>query len=372
MHIGVPTEIKTAERRVGLTPGSVNELVRRGHQVTVQSGAGQGIGADDATYQAAGAHIAEHAASVFAAADMVVKVKEPQPTETAMLRRDQILFTYLHLAPDPVQADGLIASGAICIAYETVTDDRGRLPLLAPMSAVAGRLATQAAAVSLESPRGGSGVLMGGVPGVPGADVVVIGGGVVGENAAEIAIGMGARVTVLDRNPAVLEHLEQRFGAGITTVYSTTDAIERTVAAADAVIGAVLIPGARAPRLVTEDMVRTMRAGSVLVDVAIDQGGAFETSRPTTHADPTFVVHDVVHYCVANMPGAVPRTSTHALNNATLPHVLAIADHGVDAALRADAHLLRGLNVHRGRITEPHVAAALGHPHVDALSVLDG
>ena len=277
MHIGVPAEIKTAERRVGLTPGSVNELVRRGHQVTVQSGAGHGIGADDATYQAAGAHIAEDAASVFAAADMVVKVKEPQPTETAMLRRDQILFTYLHLAPDPVQADGLIASEAICIAYETVTDDRGRLPLLAPMSAVAGRLATQAAAVSLESPRGGSGVLMGGVPGVPGADVVIIGGGVVGENAAEIAIGMGARVTVLDRNPTVLEHLEQRFGAGITTVYSTTDAIERTVAAADAVIGAVLIPGARAPRLVTEDMVRTMRAGSVLVDVAIDQGGAFET-----------------------------------------------------------------------------------------------
>jgi len=370
MHIGVPTEIKTAERRVGLTPGSVSELTRRGHQVTVQSGAGHGIGADDAAYAAAGADIAGDAAHIFATADMVVKVKEPQPVETAQLRDGQILFTYLHLAPDPVQAEGLLASGATCIAYETVTDARGRLPLLAPMSAVAGRLATQAAAVSLESPHGGSGVLMGGVPGVPGADVVVIGGGVVGENAADIAIGMGARVTVLDRNPAVLDHLEQRFGAGVTTIYSTTDALERTVAAADAVIGAVLVPGARAPKLVTEDMVRSMRAGSVLVDVAIDQGGAFETSRPTTHAEPTYVVHDVVHYCVANMPGAVPRTSTHALNNATLPHVVALADHGAEAALRADPHLLNGLNVHRGSITEPHVADALGYTFVEPLAAL--
>ena len=326
MLVGTPAEIKSDEKRVGLTPASVRELVAHGHQVLVERGAGSGVGASDEDYTGAGADLVEDPAEIFARADVVVKVKEPQAAERTQLREGQVLFTYLHLAPDADQTADLVASGATCIAYETVTDAFGRLPLLAPMSQVAGRMSVQAGAHALESAQGGSGVLLGGVPGVHSGRVVVIGGGVVGENAIEMAVGLGADVTVLDRNLDVLAHLEQRFGAMLETAYSTRTAVEDLVAGADLVIGAVLVKGSRAPKLVTEDMVRTMRPGSVLVDVAIDQGGCFETSRPTTHAEPTFVVHDVVHYCVANMPGAVPRTSTHALNNATLPFVLTIAD----------------------------------------------
>ncbi|MFV2039262.1 MAG: alanine dehydrogenase, partial [Acidimicrobiales bacterium] len=307
MIIGVPTEIKNNECRVGLTPTSTRELVAVGHEVLMQAGAGAGIGASDDKYVAAGATIVPSAADVFHDATMIVKVKEPQAIERAMLRHNHVLFTYLHLAPDPDQANDLISSGAMCIAYETVTDDNGRLPLLAPMSQVAGRMSIQAGAVALEASHGGAGLLLGGVPGVAPAKVVVIGGGVVGQHAIEMAIGMGADVTVLDRNLEVLNELDARFGARITTLYSTADALEASVLAADLVIGAVLVKGARAPRLVTADMVRDMRAGSVLVDVAIDQGGAFETSRPTTHEDPTYIVDEVVHYCVANMPGGVPR-----------------------------------------------------------------
>ena len=369
--VGTPAEIKSAEKRVGLTPASVRELVAHGHHVLIERAAGIGVGASDDHYVAAGAEIVDGPAEIFDRAEMVVKVKEPQAGERRQLREGQVLFTYLHLAPDPDQTTDLMASGATCIAYETVTDASGRLPLLAPMSQVAGRMSVQAGAHALESAQGGAGVLLGGVPGVHSGRVVVIGGGVVGENAIEMAVGLGADVTVLDRDLDVLAHLGQRFGATLETAYSTRTALEDLVTQADLVIGAVLVKGSRAPKLVTEDMVRRMRAGSVLVDVAIDQGGCFETSHPTTHAEPTFLVHDVVHYCVANMPGAVPRTSTHALNNATLPFVLALADLGPAEAMRRDPHLRNGLNVALGRVTEPAVADALGHQHHDAAALLD-
>ncbi len=369
MHVGVPKEIKTLEQRVGLSVGSVQELIAHGHSVMVETNAGAGIGASDIDYETVGASIAATPADVFAACDMIVKVKEPQAVERAMLRPGQLLFTYLHLAPDPDQTNDLLASGATCIAYETVTDDVGGLPLLAPMSKVAGRMSIQAAAHSLEAPQGGAGLLMGGVPGVAPAKVVIIGGGVVGEHATEMAVGLGADVTVLDRNHAVLDHLAARFGPTIKAIYSTTAALEEHVLAADVVVGAVLVKGARAPRLVTADMVKAMHNGSVLVDVAIDQGGAFETSHATTHSDPTYVVDGVVHYCVANMPGAVPRTSTFALNNSTLPFVLALADKGVAQALADDPHLMNGLNVAGGKLTEPSVAEALGLTYHDPSSL---
>ena len=372
MLVGTPSEIKNAERRVGLSPASVRELVAHGHEVVVQAGAGGGIGASEEDYRAAGAELVDSAEEIWSRAELVVKVKEPQPVERAQLRPGQTLFTYLHLAPDPDQARDLVASGATCIAYETVTDPFGRLPLLAPMSQVAGRMSIQAGAHALESAQGGAGVLLGGVPGVHSGEVVVIGGGVVGENAIEMAVGLGASVTVVDRNLDVLAHLGARFGATLETVYSTRTAIEQLVAGADLVIGAVLVKGSRAPKLVTEEMVREMRAGSVLVDVAIDQGGCFETSRPTTHAQPTYVAHDVVHYCVTNMPGAVPRTSTHALNNATLPFVLALADMGPVQAMRDDQHLRNGLNVLAGQVTEAAVADALGYEYHDPADALAG
>ena len=359
MLVGVPKEIKTLEQRVGLSIGSVRELIAHGHSVMVETDAGAGIGATDRHYSAAGASIATTAAEVFAACDMIVKVKEPQAIERAMLRPGQLLFTYLHLAPDPDQTADLLASGATCIAYETVTDSSGALPLLAPMSKVAGRMSIQAAAHSLEAPQGGAGLLMGGVPGVAPAKVVVIGGGVVGGHAVEMAVGLGADVTVLDRNHAVLDHMASRFGPAVKAIYSTRAALEELVLDADVVIGAVLVKGARAPRLVSAAMVAAMHDGAVLVDVAIDQGGAFETSHATTHSDPTYVVDGVVHYCVANMPGAVPRTSTFALNNATLPFVLALADKGAARALADDPHLLNGLNVADGKLTEHAVAEAL-------------
>lgn len=370
MRIGVPREIKCDENRVGLTPSSIREIVTHGHDATVESGAGHGIGADDDDYRAAGAAIASSPEEVFADADLVVKVKEPLASERRLLRPGQGLFTYLHLAPDPEQAKDLLASGAVCIAYETVTDHRGQLPLLAPMSTVAGRMAVQAGAHCLELPSGGGGLLIGGVPGVPPAKVVTIGGGVVGENATEIAVGMGADVTVLDRNQDVLDHLAARFGAAVTTVYSTASALEQLVVDADLVIGAVLVKGARAPKLVTAEMVSAMRAGSVVVDVAIDQGGCIETSHPTTHGDPTFVVDGVVHYAVANMPGAVPRTSTYALNNATLRFVLDLADKGLEQALTDDPHLRNGLNVSQGEITEQAVADSLGLEYVDPMTAI--
>ncbi|NBB82312.1 MAG: alanine dehydrogenase [Alphaproteobacteria bacterium] len=363
MRIGVPREIKTLEFRVGLTPSAVREAVHHGHAVTVETGAGAAIDLTDDAYRAAGATVVDTAAEVFAAADLIVKVKEPQPAEFGLLREGQVLFTYLHLAPDPDQARALADSGCIAIAYETVTDARGGLPLLAPMSEVAGRLAIQAGARCLEKPMGGRGVLLGGVPGVAPGRVVVIGGGVVGGNAARLAIGLGAQATVLDRSLARLAELDTRHGGRLTTLYSTVDAVEAAVLEADLVIGAVLVPGAAAPKLVTREMVAAMRPGSVLVDVAIDQGGCFETSHPTTHAEPTFTVDDVVHYCVANMPGAVARTATFALGNATLPFVLALADRGVRKALYEDPHLRAGLNVHHGRITHRGVADALDLPH---------
>ncbi|MDK9722850.1 MAG: alanine dehydrogenase [Rhodospirillales bacterium] len=369
MKIGVPKEIKTHEYRVGLVPGSVRELTHHGHQLVVQTGAGLGAGHEDGAYLEAGAEILPHAPAVFDAADLIVKVKEPQPSEIPHLRSGQTLFTYLHLAPDPRQADGLLLSGATAIAYETVTDAHGRLPLLAPMSEVAGRMSVQAGAHHLEKEQGGSGILLGGVPGVPPAQVVVLGGGVVGSNAARMAIGLGARVTLLDTNLARLAELEDHFGASLTTVYATLDAIETHVTKADLVIGAVLLPGAAAPRLISRDMLKKMRPGSVLVDVAIDQGGCAETSRPTTHADPTYVAEGVVHYCVANMPGAVARTSAQALNNATLPFVLALAGKGIKQALLDDPHLLAGLNVHQGKITHEAVARALSLSYVPARSL---
>ena len=361
MLIGVPKEIKVREFRVGLTPGSVRELCHHGHQVLVQREAGSAIGLCDEDYERAGARLVDRAEDIFAQADMIVKVKEPQPAECAMLREGQLLFTYLHLAPDPAQAQALLDSGCSAVAYETVTDAQGGLPLLAPMSEVAGRMSIQAGAHCLEMHQGGRGMLLGGVAGVQAADVVIIGGGVVGTNAARMAMGMEARVTVLDRSLRRLNELDMQFGPMLNTIFSTTDAIEKYVLQADLVIGAVLVPGAAAPKLVNRELVRQMRPGSVLVDVAIDQGGCFETSRPTTHAEPTYKVDDVVHYCVANMPGAVARTSTFALNNATLPFALALADKGLARALREDRHLKAGLNVHRGRITCQAVAEALGH-----------
>ncbi len=371
MLIGVPKEIKVQEYRVGLTPVSVRELVAHGHQVLVQTGAGTGIGMDDARYEAAGATIAGSAEEVFQRADMVVKVKEPQPNECKMLREDQVLFTYLHLAPDPQQTALLVESGCIAIAYETVTGPNNTLPLLSPMSEVAGRLSVQAGAMCLEKPHGGAGVLLGGVPGVKSASVLVIGGGVVGTNAIRMAMGMEAHVTVLDRSLDRLKELDFQFGCRLNTIYSTVDAMETYVMDSDLVIGAVLVPGAAAPKLVTRQMIGNMRPGSVLVDVAIDQGGCFETSRPTTHADPTYVVDDVVHYCVANMPGAVPHTSTFALNNATLPFTLALADKGYKQALLDDPHLLEGLNVHRGKITYEAVARDLGYDYLPAIDAID-
>ncbi len=371
MRVGVPKEIKVLENRVGLVPGSVRELVAHGHEVVVEHNAGQGIGMDDDAYRKAGAKVLASAAEVFAAADMIVKVKEPQAVERKMLRRGQVLFTYLHLAPDPEQATDLVASGAVCIAYETVTSSTGGLPLLAPMSEVAGRMAVQAGAYYLEKPHGGLGVLLGGVPGVDPAKVVVLGGGVVGSHACHIALGMGAEVWVLDRSVEVLRALWRQFGRPLNTVFSTHDALENHVTSADLVIGGVLIPGASAPKLVSAALVKRMKPGSVIVDVAIDQGGCFETSHATTHADPVYVVDGVTHYCVANMPGGVPRTSTFALNNATLPFVLALADKGWKEALAGDAHLKNGLNVAFGKVTCQPVAEALGYAFVDPAQVMN-
>ena len=360
MLIGVPSEIKDNEARVGLIPSSVQELVHHGHRVMVQSGAGLGAGFTDEDYRLAGAEIVDGPESIFADAEMVVKVKEPLAQERQRLRPGQILFTYLHLAPDPEQTQDLIASRAVCIAYETVTSPSGALPLLTPMSEVAGRLAPQVGAHALEKAQGGRGILLGGVPGVPAASVVILGGGVSGTHAATIAIGMGAQVTVVDRSPDALKRLSTQFGNAISTVYSTRAAIAELAREADLLIGAVLIPGAAAPKLVSREVVRTMKKGSVLVDIAIDQGGCFETSHATTHSDPTYVVDGVVHYCVANMPGAVARTSTFALNNATLPFVLALADKGWRTALSQDPHLLAGLNVCDGKVTCEPVAEAQG------------
>ncbi|MHA1569704.1 MAG: alanine dehydrogenase [Alphaproteobacteria bacterium] len=370
MLIGVPREVKIHEYRVGLVPASVRELAHHGHTVLVESGAGDGIGSDDASYLAAGAEIAGSAADVFARADMVVKVKEPQDSEIALLREGQVLFTYLHLAADPAQTKGLMDSGAICIAYETVTDGDGGLPLLAPMSEVAGRMAVQVGAHCLEKEQGGAGVLLGGVPGVTAARVVIVGGGVAGTNAARMAMGMEAKVTVIEKSLAKLYDLDLRFGGQLSTMYSTVDAIEAHVSEADLVIGTVLVPGAAAPKLVSRAMVAAMRKGSAIVDVSIDQGGCFETSRPTTHADPTYIEEEVVHYCVTNMPGAVSRTSAHALNNATLPFVLALSNKGHAAALRDDPHFLAGLNVHVGRVTYEAVAHDLGLDYTPAEDAL--
>jgi alanine dehydrogenase len=360
MKIGVPKEIKIHEYRVGLVPAGVRELVDAGHQVLVQSSAGAGIGFDDSHYVSAGAVIAQRAADVFAASDLVVKVKEPQLAECKQLRSGQTLFTYLHLAADPEQAHALLASGATAIAYETVTAPDGSLPLLTPMSEVAGRMSVQVGANSLQKANGGFGVLLGGVPGVAPAKVVVLGGGVSGTHAVEMAVGLRADVTVVDRSVKRLRELSAIFGSQLKTVYSTAHAIEELVRDADLVIGAVLIAGAAAPKLVTRAMVKTMKPGAVLVDIAIDQGGCFETSRPTTHAEPTYVLDGVIHYCVTNMPGAVPRTSTFALTNATLPYVRALADHGWRQAIVNDPGLARGLNVHAGQLTHEAVASALG------------
>lgn len=365
MKIGCPKEIKPQEFRVGLTPNAAREAVVHGHEVLVETSAGAGAGFADADYAAAGASIVETAAEVFAQADMVVKVKEPQVNERAMLREGQVLFTYLHLAPDPEQTRDLLSSGATCIAYETVTDDRGGLPLLAPMSEVAGRLAPQVGAWTLQKANGGRGVLMGGVPGVGPAKVVVIGGGVVGTHAARIAAGMGAEVTVLDRSLPRLRYLDDVFGTQFRTAYASAATTAEMVAAADMVVGAVLIPGAAAPKLVTRAQLSTMKPGAAIVDVAIDQGGCFETSRPTTHQDPIYDVDGIMHYCVANMPGAVARTSTLALGNATMPFMLALADKGWRQACADDPHLLNGLNVHAGKLTYYAVGRALG---IDVLS----
>jgi len=370
MRIGVPQEIKNHEYRVGLTPMSVREFVEHGHDVVVQTAAGERIGMSDQQYIAAGARIVANAQEVFAQADMVIKVKEPQPQECAMLRPHQILYTYLHLAPDPAQTAALVQSGAVCIAYETITGPNGGLPLLAPMSEVAGRMSIQAGAAHLEKSKGGSGILLGGVPGVPAAHVVIIGAGVVGTHALQMAVGMGARVTVLDKNVDRLRQLDLVFGNRIHTRYSNTANLEEAVLDADVVIGGVLVPGAAAPKLITRAMVSRMKKGSVLVDVAIDQGGCFETSHATTHAEPTFLVDGVVHYCVANMPGAVARTSTMALNNATLAHGLALADKGWQTALLQDVHLRQGLNVCKGLVTCAPVAQALGYDFTDPIGLL--
>ncbi|WP_144394796.1 alanine dehydrogenase [Pleionea sediminis] len=365
MLIGVPKEIKNHEYRVGMVPASVRELVAHGHDVIVEHNAGIGIGFTDHDYQAVGATIKDSAEEVYAEAEMIVKVKEPLAEERKHIRDGQILFTYLHLAPDVPQTTDLINSGSICIAYETVTSAAGGLPLLAPMSEVAGRMSIQAGAQCLEKSRMGRGMLLGGVPGVSPAKVTIIGGGVVGSNAAQIAVGMGARVVLLDRNIDVLRRINQQFGHSIETVFSSKDALEQHVLSAELVIGGVLIPGASAPKLVTKDMVHQMKPGAAVVDVAIDQGGCFETSKATTHADPTYIVDDVVHYCVANMPGAVPYTSTFALNNATLPYIIALANKGYKKALAEDQHLLNGLNVYRGKVTHKSVAESQDLEFVD-------
>jgi alanine dehydrogenase len=360
MRIGIPKEVKTHEHRVGLVPGSVRELVHHGQEVVVETGAGDGIAFSDEAYRAAGARVASSADEVFATADMIVKVKEPQAREIALLREGQVLFTYLHLAADKAQTEGLMRSGAVCVAYETVTDARGGLPLLAPMSEVAGRMSIQVGARYLEKEQGGRGVLLGGVPGVPAAKVVILGGGVAGTNAARMAMGVEAWVTVIDKSLPRLYELDLQFGSQLHTLYSMVENVENEVLAADLVIGAVLVPGGAAPKLITRAMVERMRPGSVFVDIAIDQGGCSETSRPTTHADPTYIEGGVVHYCVTNMPGAVPRTSTFALNNATLPFVLSLATKGWRQALADDPHLRAGLNVAHGRLTHEAVGAALG------------
>jgi alanine dehydrogenase len=360
MLIGVPKEIKVHEYRVGMTPSAVREAVERGHKVIVETHAGSGIGATDDDYRRAGAEVVGDAADLFARAEMIVKVKEPQAAERRRLREGQVLFTYLHLAPDPEQAKDLLASGAICIAYETVTSRNGGLPLLAPMSEVAGRLAVQAGARSLEKSAGGMGTLLGGVPGVSPGRVLIVGAGVVGTNAAQMAVGTGAQVVVIDKSIDALRRIDAMFNGRALTLFSNRDNIEREVLRADLVVSGVLIPGAAAPKLITREMLPRMKPGSVIVDVAIDQGGSVATSRPTTHAEPTYVVDGVVHYMVANMPGAVPRTSTYALNNATLPFALALADKGWRAALREDPHLRAGLNVAGGRVTYAEVAKALG------------
>jgi alanine dehydrogenase len=370
MRIGVPKEIKNHEYRVGMTPAAVRELTARGHEVFVETHAGVGIGMDDDAYTRAGAKILPNADEVFATADMIVKVKEPQPVEIKRLRKGQVLFTYLHLAPDPEQTKGLLDSGAICIAYETVTDRFGGLPLLAPMSEVAGRMSIQAGAHSLEKAQGGLGMLLGGVPGVPAAKVVVLGGGVVGTNAARMAMGLEAHVSILDVSLRRLNELDLQFGAMLNTVFSTIDSIEEHVVNADLVIGGVLLPGAAAPKLITKKMVSQMKKGSVIVDVAIDQGGCAETSHATTHADPTYMVDGVVHYAVANMPGGVARTSTFALNNATLPFTRALAELGAEAAMKKDAHLRAGLNVYKGTLTYGAVGEAQNIPFKTAESVL--
>lgn len=370
MRVGVPKEIKNHEYRVGLTPSSVRELRSHGHEVLVQSGAGAEIGLHDGQYVQAGAALAHTAQEVFAWAEMIVKVKEPQPAECLLLREGQILYTYLHLAPDPELTAALLKSGAVCIAYETITGPAGGLPLLAPMSEVAGRMAIQAGATHLEKSRGGMGLLLGGVPGVPPAHVVILGAGVVGTNALQMAVGLGARVTIVDRNVDRLRQLDLVFGNRVQTAYSTAQALDEFIAQADVVVGGVLIPGAAAPKLVTRQMVAGMKQGAVVVDVAIDQGGCFETSHPTTHTEPTFVVDGVVHYCVANMPGAVARTSTIALNNATIGHAVAIADKGWKRAAAEDPHLRHGLNIVQGRVTHAAVARSLGCAYVEATQLL--
>jgi alanine dehydrogenase len=370
MRIGVPTEIKADEYRVAITPAGVREMSDHGHEVLIQAGAGDGSAIADADFEAQGATIVADAAGVFEAAEMVLHVKELQPAEIEMLRPGQLLFTYLHLAPDPEQTRSLCGSGATCIAYETVEDAHGRLPLLAPMSEIAGKIATQAGAFMLEKPLGGRGILLGGVPGVAAANVMVIGGGVVGMNAAFIAIGMEADVFVFDRSIDRLRELEVAFGGRCSTVYSTTLAVEEMLPRADLVIGAVLVHGARAPYVIRRDQLALMRPGAVLVDVAIDQGGCFETSRPTTHREPTFEVDGITHYCVANMPGAVPITSTHALTNATLPYAIALADLGVAEAIRRDPGLRPGVNVAAGKVTHPAVAEGVGMDYVPVEEVL--
>ena len=369
MLIGVPKEIKNHEYRVGLTPAGVKELIANNHSVIVQKSAGAGIGLEDEQYIAAGAQIVATAEDVFAQAEMIIKVKAPQPQECALLREDQLLFTYLHLAPDPKQTELLLKSGVTAVAYETITDDKGGLPLLAPMSEVAGRMSIQAGAHTLEKAQGGNGMLLGGVPGVEPASVVVIGGGVVGLNAARMAAGLGANVTILDRSIERLKQIDDIYGSQMNTVYSTADAIEKHIKNADLVVGAVLIPGAAAPKLITRDMLKDMKKGAVLVDVAIDQGGCFETSKATTHENPTYEVDGIVHYCVANMPGGVARTSTFALTNATLPYAISLANKGVHA-LTENAHLLEGLNVHKGMVTNEPVAEALGYAYVSPASAL--
>lgn len=370
MKIGVAKEIKNHEYRVGLSPASAMELIKNGHEVTIATGAADGIGLTDEAYTAVGASIASSNEAIFSESEMIIKVKEPQPDECKQLSQGQLLFTYLHLAPDPVQTELLLESGVTAVAYETVTGPNNSLPLLAPMSEVAGRLAAQAGAHCLERAQGGSGVLMGGVPGTEPAKVLVIGGGVVGQNAAYIAAGMGAQVTILDRSVPKLRELDMMFQGRAKCIYSTAEALERHAAETDLLIGAVLIPGANAPKLVTREIIKTMKPGSVMVDVAIDQGGCFETSKATTHQDPTFVVDNIVHYCVANMPGAVPQTSTYALNNATLPFAISLANNGWQEAMRRDAHLLNGLNVHDGKLTYQAVAQAQGLDFTDPASLI--